>query len=204
MSHRTPFRSRPENGRCRSAGSPKKSTSRRISRPDTERRPPFSTRSSSVRSHRGVGTAPGGSGQRTNPPNVVTLPLVRRWDLQPFAGGDDGGYGGAAGFGDLAVAVAGAAADLELDEGGAAKFGAVLRRTGGAAARAAWAARSRRQSRQKVPSSELAQLRGQFDLLAAGAADGHPALVAGPFLRGRDAHSRLGRAGGACRTRYPP
>lgn len=52
--------------------------------------------------------------------------LARRRQLQPFARGDDGGDGGAAGFGDLAVAVAGAAADLELDEGGAAELGAIL------------------------------------------------------------------------------
>src|SRR5881397_2733609 len=54
--------------------------------------------------------------------------LARRRDLQPLARGDDGGDGGAAGFGDLAVTVAGAAADLELDEGGAAELGAILER----------------------------------------------------------------------------
>src|SRR4051794_22872892 len=116
------------------------------------------------------------------------LRLARRRDLQALARGDDGGDGGAAGFGDLAVAVAGAAADLELDEGGAAELGAVLERAalGGVEGGLGGSLTPAEQAVGAVAGGRPAS--GQLDLLAADAADGHPAVVAGPFFRSRDSH----------------
>ena len=60
-------------------------------------------------------------------PSGACLLRVGRRQFQPLAGGGDGGDRGAAGFGDRAVGVVGAAADLELDQRRAAQFRARLR-----------------------------------------------------------------------------
>ncbi len=128
--------------------------------------------------------------KRTRAPEAVSWRWFGGWDLQPFAGGDDRGRTEERQA--LAIspsAVAGAAADLELDQGGAAQFRprletAVLRQGVEGGLRSALTATEQ----AKGPVLGVRPTRRQLDLLAAEAADGDPALVAGPFLRSRCAH----------------
>ena len=87
-----------------------------------------------------------------------------------------------------------AAADLELDEGGAAKFGPRFEVPigGGVEGRLGGALTTAEEAEGPVARSRPAL--GQLDLLAAETGDSYPALIAGPFFRGDGAHKTIGAA----------